>query len=334
MTTSRGPSCPEDVRLLLREIGLLDPEEARSVDQHAATCARCEGHLGRLRRGADMPGTSADFGHIPAPLLARMPGARDALPVRARGVIDRHVEQCPTCREELELLGRLRSHPQPEARGEGQPASGAPARAAVPLWLGGYAALATAAAVLFALRPLVSPPARVETGNAGSGSAGPAAAESVIPPASVPTAPGVPAGAAPVPDETASTPAPARSGWSVRLVPRTPRALEPLTRDAGGPGAVVRRGEAAALLVRVEPLLLVADDAPIAIELLDRNGRVLSATRARWRDLHGGREFLLSAGAGALPAGSYVLRVRPAEAAGGEGIGPEAVDYPFAVSGR
>jgi hypothetical protein len=321
VTAPRGPSCPAPVLLTLRQIGLLDDEEVRSVDQHAATCAWCEGVLCSLHRGADMPATTADLGHIPASLLARLPAAREALPPQAQGAVDRHFEQCAACREERALLVRLRTHaPRTAAR---QAKGVSRHRRASSLWLGGYAVLATAAAVVLALRgPLSTRPA--EETSPGT---------TLAPPAGAPAPDRPAAGAVPPAREPRATAGPASPAWSLRLVPRTPRPLVPLTR-AGDPGTVLRRtGDPGALLVRIEPLLPIADRDPVAIELLDRNERVLATATAPWRDLHGGREILLTTGSGTLPAGSYLLRVRPAGPGRADGAA-ESVDHPFEISGE
>lgn len=266
-----------------------------------------------------MPATTADLGHIPAPLLARLPAAREALPPQAQGAIDRHFEQCAACSEELALLVHLRAHaPQTP----GWEAMGGPGRRrGASLWLGGYAVLATAAAVVLALRgPLSTRPTA------------PTESPAPTPPAGAPAPDRPAAGAVPAPLEPRATALPAGPAWSIRLVPRTPRALVPLTRDAVERGTIVRRStDPGALLVRVEPLLPIADGDLVAIELLDRNERLLATATARWRDLHGGREILLTTGSGALPAGSYVLRVRAA-GPGHAGGAADSVDHPFEIA--
>jgi hypothetical protein len=49
---------------------------------------------------------SADAGHVPAALIARWGVAGRDLSGAERSLVERHLRTCPTCREELELVGR------------------------------------------------------------------------------------------------------------------------------------------------------------------------------------------------------------------------------------
>ena len=322
---TRTPDCPEDDVLVLRGLALLDEDELRAVDRHLASCPRCAARVGSFdlpERGAEL---STRLGHVPATLLARRPERITELPPRARAAIEHHLEHCISCREEADVLGRLRARPVAIAD-TGPPAVIPPRFPPRPRGYGllaGYAALATAAAVVLALRgPLVAPPAPPAP------VATRAPATTVTPPAAdVAPAP------APVPEVPAAAPAGPRA-WSVSLVPRAARPLVPTMRGAAPAGSSARlaRGpERGALLVRVEPLLDAEDMAPVVIELLDRDARVLSRTRVRARELHGGREILLGTGAAAIPAGSYTLRFRTEASADAAG---DSIDYPFELEGE
>ena len=170
--------------------------------------------------------------------------------------------------------------------------------------LGTWAALATAAAVTLAVvRPGTEP------------------------------APG-PVASLPVQGSTTQVAAPPTSsspGITVALLPRSAEPLRAVARDAGDSRVRVRRVAGTnVLVVRIEPFLMMEDSQRVALEILDEKRRVLASTRVMWRDLHGGRDVLVDAAPGLLPAGEYTLRVRPLNT--GASSDGDAVHLPFAIT--
>lgn len=323
MNDPRSGACPGEVERLLHRIGLLDEEESERIGRHAASCPRCF--------AGGEAGASVAPGHVPPGILARWPGVRDALPEPARVAVEAHFARCAECSEDLATLARIREATLEPLGAEGE-VRRAPRRRGFAL-LGGYAALATAAAIVFALRgPLVSAPPSAPTHPPKTEVAPP-------PPSTGELRPELPGETSPPPATGPREPAPrvlpSPPAWQLRLLPREPRLLPSVLRSGAGTLPTVPRGpDAGALVVRIEPQLPIPDDAAVTVELRGAEDRLLARSRARWADFHGGGTILLARDGTDLPAGSYVLRVRARVDAATGDAGEEIIDYPFRVEGR
>jgi hypothetical protein len=87
-------------RLARWRAGLLSDDEAERLVAHLRDCETC----GRDETAG--PSAESDPGrHVPASLIARWPDARATLRGLERALVRRHLERCPECRQDLELLG-------------------------------------------------------------------------------------------------------------------------------------------------------------------------------------------------------------------------------------
>lgn len=151
-------------RVLALAAGLLSDAEASDVRAHLATCRECD----ELSRDlADPPESASDGAHLPAEMLSHWPVAAATLRGFEREMVRRHLVRCGECREDLQVLGFAPQLPDDlaERAAEVAPvtasshASPAPIRLPrhsrdVRAWiLGGWATLATAAAILLVLNP-------------------------------------------------------------------------------------------------------------------------------------------------------------------------------------
>lgn len=144
--------------------GLLSDDASAEVQSHLATCPGCLEVASAL--AVDAPGPGVDRAHIPSGVLARWPRASRELRGLERELVANHLEGCQECRGALEVLGFA------PTLAEGAPlATHRSDRTRPREWLlGGWAALATAAAVTLAFAPqwfgrtpagnLTVPPAR------------------------------------------------------------------------------------------------------------------------------------------------------------------------------
>ena len=329
-------------RMAVFAVGLLPPAEEGPFVDHRASCTACRADYDAFDDWERDPRDAWQDRHIPSALLAHWDRARDEIRGLELSTATEHLESCALCQDGLRVanlvrraaleespeisaaaarrditgsLSALRQRPAPAdartATRESAPRRDAEERRPAGLrdrnaWLlGGWAALATAAAIaLIVIRPQPAPnrstPIRVETAPTASA------------PSSSPILTAVQDSGTPI---------------TIALLPRAAEPLRPVSRD-GSQGGVVRPVPGTHVLVlRIEPFLMIEDADRIAVEVLDANMRVLAATRGTWRDLHGGRDVLVDADPAVLPAGSYTLRVRPLAA--GDGT---AVDLPFTVA--
>lgn len=164
-------------RVLAHATGLLDPDAQATVLAHLEACAECRQLAESL---ADQPDVRADPAHIPSAIVADWPRASAALVGFERRMIQQHLDRCTECRADLEAMG-YSAEMSPESatragspslaslspahggrsiRGLGTPGVDLPRpRFGPTLLVGGWAALATAAAVILAIRSNTQEPA-------------------------------------------------------------------------------------------------------------------------------------------------------------------------------
>jgi hypothetical protein len=355
--------CPEDPVLLLAAFGMTDDGEEAYLDEHVRSCGRCGPRLDAIReQQASEFALSGE--HIPPGIVSRWPGVRSTLAASARAAVERHLERCAECADDLAKLTRIREEAMDEGELVGALAgedvllrtygsfsepggmrasrtmtfgrveegemdtSPAPRRSRRGvLLLGGWAAFATAAAVALMLRgPVtISVPVRVAMPPDSQTAGGERILRSH-------SAGGMPAQTGPRAGETTPIPIPVPS-WQVRVLRRDARTLPSVMRGEASAVPILERGsDPGVLVVRLDPPLSITDDTAVTLELLGTDRRVLARTRARGADFHGGGTVLLTMGGTGLPAGRYALRLRTKGSAetGGE---EEVVDYPFQLTG-
>lgn len=153
MSTSRNPQtghldCAEvalDLPWLAN--GSLDGARGEAVREHVEGCARCRLELEETREAA------REFGqHVPSFDLARY-ACGESLQEGRTVLLERHLEVCSLCREDLELILSSRLEKFPAAGTDRQGARPLPLRQMV----GRGALLAAAIAALVALASLVVP---------------------------------------------------------------------------------------------------------------------------------------------------------------------------------
>ncbi len=358
-------ACPDETLLMLHSLGFVEDEEAAQVDRHAATCAHCRSQLDELHAEVNSVTAEQSLGHIPAHILARWPRERDALPPTTARAVERHLARCGSCGEDIERLARIRrlaeelseeaddvDAPEPALEGrllriatrEPVPAppvsppvatTAAPRKSRSQLLLGGYSALATAAAIVFALRgPLSERPAPAPV------SQGP---EQRPAPGATP-APGTQPTIEPSPGTPTSSPAPAPAvpaanrpeTWQVRLLSKDEPMLLSATRGGEDGESPLRPArESDILVVRIEPTFEIADEELVSLELLSAESRrILSKVRAPWKDFHGTARVLLRHDGAKLPPGKYVLRLKPVGPAADGAEQEIPIEYPFEVGAK
>src|SRR5262245_36591023 len=95
---------------------LLPDEDAVWMATHARECAACAALQERIR--SRLPGLADDGDHAPVSLLVRWVRAPERIPALERGLLERHLAACVTCREDAEEMTRLagvRRMPAPRA---------------------------------------------------------------------------------------------------------------------------------------------------------------------------------------------------------------------------
>lgn len=335
--------CPDERALLLHRLGILEDAETVRVEAHVHDCMRCTDR----RAEEELPGFKGSIGHVPPDILARWPAVRSSLSATLGGAVERHFAGCEQCSDYLQRLVRLResststfvrertkpSHvrdseplqvavsPSDVAVEPARTPSGRPPRSWTPL-LAGYATLATAAALVFALRdpltasrapapgadPEPAPNLRTTPDTIRSGSSG-----------------GEPEPTAPTPSPTPPRTSSLAAEWKLRLLPAEPRTLPSVLRGDDGTLPVIERGnDPAMLVVRIDPPVSITPETSLVLELLDGKERVLARTRGHGADFHGGGTVLLGMEGVRLPAGRYSLRLRASE---------DVVIYPFQIGG-
>jgi anti-sigma factor RsiW len=265
--------------------GTLPADEAEAVRAHLATCGACREDLAEARRAAAVYGA-----HLPVAALVDLAWGAPVAGLDP-GLVQRHLEACPTCAEEVELARESRRVEQEPAR--------VLRAAAPPRRYDRYLALAASVAVAFA------------TGF-WSGQSRP---DSSPPPADPPNA-GLSARVSELEAEAGRLRETA-AGLEGQLAGlRAPQLNLPvfellqagITRRSAGPAAnevVVPRGAAfVAFLLNAERL----PEAPAAIEIKDAGGKpVWSGQGLRPNPLGG---YTLAVPAALLPPGDYALTVR------------------------
>jgi len=155
------PASDHPERLLWYATGALDPEEARQIEAHLAVCSECVEELARFRSLSETMRHRqfVDRSHVGVEDLVAYDADPKGMEPSTRALIDRHLQGCADCREDVESLraaGReMGARVPPPLR----PMSAASLRAgrAGLRWMGLAAvlavALAGAAAVWWTLRP-------------------------------------------------------------------------------------------------------------------------------------------------------------------------------------
>lgn len=253
---------------------LLDETREAEIDAHIQVCEECRHAVAEL--AITPPGAGVDRAHIPAGVLARWPRAQQELRGLERELIAQHLVACEECRAALAVLGYAPVLPIVARTGV------TPSRRE--LMLGVWAALATAAAFVFALSPQWVT-TRPSTGDSH--------APSIEPPATIPGAP---------PTTGVSAPS------------TLPPALMPLARsfalagpDRGAaPETTLIRAIGGEWVLLTTPLL----SAPakwVTASLVDSRGAVLFAIKISGNDLVKNGVLL---DASKLPREALVLRLQ------------------------
>jgi len=169
---------PDHSRLLLwHSAGSLGQDETRSVEAHLAGCATCREEIDPLRSvGESLRNRSASAidPHPEIDLLLAYEGSTSSQDPRLRKSIETHLDQCASCRDEIEALRRARRRFPPPVVESGE-ALRAPSRARVlrgRIWAGvGVAAAIAAVALVVPLlrtRGPALPEATLTPGERGS----------------------------------------------------------------------------------------------------------------------------------------------------------------------
>lgn len=302
----------------------LSPAALRAADAHLVACEECRDRLAQLDRLRSTP--------VAEPLRTDALGlsAADAEAILAGEDPERFtnavaISDAPARSVDPPPLLHL---PAAEAGAQGSDSGGRRTstreRRILP-WLGGYAAFATAAAIVFALRePMTQGPPPVP----GAGSVPPAPSPIVPAPTPADPTPTAPTPVRPQPPE-AEPAAPPR--WRIAVTPRQPRIIPSQTRGGSGGAEVGGQGADGLLVVSIEAQLLdVAPDALATVEILDASKGVLARTRLPWRELEGQAELVIAGGGGTIPPGRYTLRISaPTHDGRAEGN-----LYPFEIAGK
>jgi anti-sigma factor RsiW len=105
MTGSRE-SCPDGwdpAELLAYLEGDLNPADARKLDEHLRTCVECSAELESLRRLDLLLKRHPESFHLEKEELYRLASRGEDAPSQ----IEPHIQSCPECKEELELLREM-----------------------------------------------------------------------------------------------------------------------------------------------------------------------------------------------------------------------------------
>lgn len=105
MTDSRA-SCPDGwdpAELLAYLEGDMNPADARKLDEHLTTCVVCSAELGSLRKLDQLLKSYPESFHPAKEELYRLASTRED----ATSQTEAHIQSCPDCREELELLREM-----------------------------------------------------------------------------------------------------------------------------------------------------------------------------------------------------------------------------------
>lgn len=302
-------------RFAARRAGLLSDDEERRMAEHLASCEVCgPAWQVELAPAEDDPTPWRTDTHIPAGVLATWPRASRSLRGLERTMIREHLNRCETCRQDLELLGYSPSLdivpalewtkadvPAPERVRSEQPPNViqvfklAPRKRDWTRWaFGGWAAIASAAALLL----IVNPPGSFD----GGGDQGP-----------------------PIGSPLSPTPAPPRLS-----VARAPVRLGSAVRGGEASDQVITIPSG----TRVLPLALEPLDLPTssAVEVMIRREGEPTAIQATVAngELESGR-LLLTAGDHELLAGTYVVRVEGGPAPDAVLSAPLTVEYRFVL---
>jgi hypothetical protein len=107
-------------RLELYAAQLLDDEELRRFEEHAASCSECAEAMSEFIRNSP---TARPDSHIPPRILARWDRAKPRLTGLARELVRRHLEDCVACRQDLEALGFIPAFETPGGEVKASPNS-------------------------------------------------------------------------------------------------------------------------------------------------------------------------------------------------------------------
>lgn len=305
------------MRFAARRAGLLNDSEEQRIAEHLASCGQCSAAWRADSDGAEVGDTQAQApadGHIPAGVLATWPRSSEQMKGLERALVREHLERCENCRQELELLGyapTLETVPALEWSGATSaisvtevpgvdPTAPEPAPAHVirvlparrrdwTRWaFGGWAAIASAAAVLLVVNPGL-------IGRGGEES--PSGGSETPPPQSAPSPPAT----SPASLSLTGRPVRLRSGLRGEATQLPERTIMPDTRFVP---------------IAVEPLDL-PDTSRVEVTIQREGDPSIIRTAVVNRDLDSGR-LLLTAGDQPIRAGTYIVRLRG-------GPGPDAV---------
>lgn len=325
MTDSRDDHAPTRRLLLPYLAGVLDDARAAEVRTHLEACAGCRTVADET--AADREAGPEDSGHLPEEMIARWPLAARTLRGLERAMVRRHVERCASCRDELLALGHAPAlpvvpdlEPADAPYGAGVAAAPAPPPAVVPrpaparrpsraaAWaLGGWAGLATAAAVALAVNP----------GLLGRGPGRPPAAP----------APALPAMPAPSPP---AAPEAVVRDLSPPIELRFPARGAAVPAPAGSADASGR-----VVVVALPAQAFEPDEASrVTLEVLGPDGRRILSRVEDPASFATRRTLLLDAGGAGWAPGSHVLllRIEPGPAALVRE--PETREFRFEVRAR
>ena len=295
-------------RLAQWRAGLLADDEAERLRVHLGECAAC-----RTLAEAFAGDSGLDAGaHLPPSLVAEWPRARELLSGLERSLVRRHLERCPECRQDLELLGhepRLETAPallpsEPRTATvirvvRADPSEGRRRRERA---LFAWASLATAAAVVAIVihvrRPVVEGvPAMMYTLS-------PPAAEIGV----------------------------GEGGLSIRLAPRPRNLSGPAHSSEGGRVTVIPViGPVPSLALAVRPLN-VPDTAWVSVSLVSGNGDTLFTVHHRQWEFFPRRMLVIDGGDSPLQPGRYALIL--ASLMTGQGALPRMSHYLFELRPR
>jgi len=288
-------------RLPVYLAGLMPEDEEQRFLEHRDGCEPCRRAFDEFTASDELAPTG-DGSHIPAAMLAQWPEASRELVGLERAMVRSHLERCAACRRDLELIGQtpeLKVVPGLEADlraagwkswFSGGPWSGAarvddsepeptnPARQPrrrrwVPWALGGWAAAATAAAVLLVLSPL--------------------------PRTGVPSEPSSPAAVA-IP--------PSGSRLVLEASPAAPT-LQGATRGVTANATAILVGREAHFVRFALPELYLPDTATVDLTVVGPDGTSLAALRCLSSELNPPHALLLGHPDANLASGTYRLAI-------------------------